>query len=377
MAFDHKYEGKRIVLLVGNLTQEGVTTKISALGYDYQQKLFFSKPENWLSISELLASLRESDELVAVFIHFTQAAIYRAAHAVYRDVWKTLLQELTLCNTFVFVYAENLSGKFSYNSARDGPYGCTVSDSEFMQIIGDLYENKVEVIPYTRRTELTIRIQQALDEIEGGVFFRLYVPNGRIQSEQLSSLLRLLENYLQRVEQISFSYDQRKTEHGTIYEFKSKDGSIVSVVNLEGTLSRFEDFMNLVENDFAAATKYLESLNIAPTKAIQLINKYSRDYRRLKLDIKHDYESRILALRQRLESEVLELNFGGNLLVADDTIHPSTILNPSLRTNEITINIQSTSIHDSSVINAEIAQLIQGDYTEPQKLDHELRWMRI
>jgi hypothetical protein len=196
-------------LLIGNLTQEGVTTKINTLGYRYRNKLLVSTPRNWETIVEIIRRLRENGNLVAVFVHFTPAAIFRAAHPDYEEVWECLLEELAAAGALIFVYEDNLAGEFSRDSFLDGPYRDPISESEAAGLIRELYDNDVEVVPYKRRTDLTLRIQQTLDEIEGGIFLRLYVPRGRLQAEQLTSLMRLLENYLQQVEGISFSYNQR------------------------------------------------------------------------------------------------------------------------------------------------------------------------
>lgn len=355
---------RKTVLLIGNLTQEGVTTKVQALGYGYKNKLLTSSSKNWMTIVELIRDLREADSLVAVFVHFTPAAVFRAAHQDYAATWSLLLTKLVEVGALIFVYEDILAGKLdppSVYGSLNGPYRNLVPDSAAVQLVRELYDSGIEVVPYKKRTDLTLRIQHALDEIEGGIFFRLYVPNGRLQAEQLASFLRLLESYLQRVEQISFSYDQRHTEHGTIYEFKSQN-QVVDIGSLDNALARFEDFMNLVESDTRKATQLLESMNVSSTEAIQLITRYARDYRRLRMDIRHEFESKMLALRQRLEGEALDLSHL-DFLPATQPLQPSNLLSIPFNTGPVTINVTSSSIRDSQVISTELAQIIQGDIT--------------
>src|SRR5205814_4699635 len=100
----------------------------------------------------------------------------------------------------------------------------------------------LELVPYKERKEISLRVHHFLDEIDKGIFLHLYVPNGRYQEDQLVSFLRLFENYLQRVEKLQFFIETRRTLHGQIYEFKSKN-TIINSSDIEIAFSRFESFM--------------------------------------------------------------------------------------------------------------------------------------
>lgn len=295
-----EYKGKTI-LIIGELVQEGVTTKIQSLGYAYKQKrLIWTTPNNWIATKELLSDLRQSNRLIAVFVHLTESLIFMCDEPIYKQIWSDLLDEFVHCKTLFFVYEDNLAGLY----AQD-PYTDESKISKAKQLIRDLFSSGATIIPYKKRINLTTAIQDYLDNLENGILLRLYVPNKQYQEEQLASFLRLLENYLQTVEKISFSIDVRKTEHGHIYEFKSKK-DIQTADDLNKALARFEEFMELCQNDIKKARQMLENTLLTQSDVEHLLSRYIREYRRLKMDIRHEYEQKILALKQRLESDILE-----------------------------------------------------------------------
>ncbi len=332
-------EPEKTVLLVGNITQEGVTTKIKSLGYTYLQKILVnSAPHNWNLTAEIIKEQREEGSLIAAFVHLTEWTILLCTLENYYPGWQRILNELAQCKALVFVYEDNLAGDFNQSSLTDSlrryyrlKTGRKPSDledrkaaskAEFawaeenltkiqdnaMALLRAVTEAGVEIVPYKRRMQITVRIQEYLDEIETGVLLRLYVPNLQYQAEQLASLIRLLENYLRTVEQRAFLVDVHKAEHGLVYVFRSQDG--IKIQELSSVVERFETFMNLCQNDVEKARNILAQANIQPAEMEHLISKYLREYRRLALDIQHEYEQKTLALKQRLENEVLDRQIG-------------------------------------------------------------------
>src|SRR5439155_25001418 len=124
----------------------------------------------------------------------------------------------------------------------------TEQSQRVKQLLKILLESGVEIVPYKEKKEISLRVHHFLDEIDKGIFFHLYVPNGRYQEDQLVSFLRLFENYMLHVENLQFIVEIRRTLHGQIYEFKSKNFSI-NLSDMEVAFSRFESFMSLCQND--------------------------------------------------------------------------------------------------------------------------------
>ena len=344
-----EYKGK-VVVLIGELAQEGVTTKIKSLGYAYKQKrLKSSTPKNWVAAKELLSGLRLSDRLVAVFVHFTEFFMFKCNDPSYEQVWSDLLEELLKSKSVFFVYEDNLAGTFDQDRWTKAD---VVTIKRANKLIRDLFSSGATIVPYRKRINLTTSIQDYLDTLENGILLRLYVPNKQYQDEQLASFLRLLENYLQNVEKLSFSVDVRKTDHGHIYEFKSKN-DIRSANDLNKSFARFEAFMELCQSDTDKARQVLENASLSKSDVEYILSKYIREYKRLKMDIRHEYEQKVLALRQQLESDVLE----GELMNADELISPS---NPSALLS---------FPNNLGAVNITVGQIFYGDinYTSEDK----------
>jgi len=384
-----------MVLLIGNLIQEGVTTKVRALGYGHKQKLPFSSPSNWESIIEWITALRQAESLVAVFVHLTESTIFLACHPSYQDLWLVLLDELKQARSLVFIYESNLEGEFSFefyrryrrrrlplfdpdfaddprlvkeaqrdwytNPLQNAPPRTPDLVAQGKQRIREVFAHDIEVVPYGKRIDLTLRIQQYLDDVEGGIFFRLYVPKNRYQAEQLEGFLRLFEHYLRDIEGQLFSIDLRKTQHGLVYVFKG-EGAVSTAKDLSTAISRFENFINLCENDTGRARAMLSDMRLEPARVESLISRYLRDYQRLVLDIRHEYEQKTLALRQMLENEALEVGQGDVARVLTYG-QPSTLLFLSHNLGTININVPTTLIHDSEFTQSAFEQTIYGDVT--------------
>jgi len=335
------YKGKTVVL-IGELVQEGVTTKIQSLGYAYKQKrLISSSPKNWHVAKELLLDLRLSDRLVAVFVHLTEFLMFRCDEPTYKQVWGDLLDELLSSESVFFVYEDNLAGTYAQDPWAKSDVNAI---RKAKQLIRNLFASGATIVPYKKRINLTTSIQDYLDTLENGILLRLYVPNKQYQEEQLAGFLRLLENYLQNVEKLSFSVDVRKTEHGHIYEFKSKN-DIQSANDLNEALTRFEAFMDLCQSDTDRARQILENTSLSQSDVEYILSKYIREYKRLKMDIRHEYEQKILALEQRLESDILE----GEIVNAEELVPPD---NPSALIS-LPNNLGS--------VNLTIGQIFYGD----------------
>lgn len=174
------------------------------------------------------------------------------------------------------------------------------------QLIDRLETTGSEIAPYQTRLERIVRTEAFLDALVAGEFLRLYVPAGRFQAEQLASFLRLFEHYARHVEGHEFSVETRSVRHGTIYTFRS-DESLSDIEGMDEAINRFQSLLQLYDFDPNQAEKLLISVGLEPDQVRNLLSKYARDFRRLTLDIKHEYETKSMMLRQKFENEGLQL----------------------------------------------------------------------
>jgi hypothetical protein len=346
--------GSKCVVLVGDLAHEGVTTKLKSLGYYYHNKrLQGSSPQNWQAAVELIASRRGAGTLVGAFVDMKTAVFDLCRKEDYKKAWNSLIDQLRQVKTTIFVYEKTLIGDFEDSAYRTD----TDFHSSIRSTIQSLQEVGLTLLPFQKHYEVTTSIIRVLDELDAGVLLRLYVFDKRYQSEQFNAFLRLLENYLKTVEKVSFTIDRRKTEHGLVYVFSSKN-AITSADELTVAIARFQEFMEFCEHDAAKAKNILTAASIAPGEAEALLARYGRDYRRLKLDTKHEYEHKLLFLRQRLEGEILDTDLASALKLALDS-SSRTVLSLAGNSGPISINVTNNAVHTAS----HIAQFIDGDIT--------------
>jgi hypothetical protein len=99
--------------------------------------------------------------------------------------------------------------------------------------------------------------------------------------------------------------DQKRTDHGTIYEFHGETPA--GAENLAGEFQEFSKFMDLCAYDANTAAGLLAGKKLHSHEITRIVERYVKEARRLQLDIKHEAESKLISLRHRVESELIEL----------------------------------------------------------------------
>lgn len=380
----------KTIVLLGNLTQEGVTSKVHSLGYRYEQRVLLSKAKNWLKIEAFLKQLEEQSHIIALLVHLYEPVLLYFGEPEYRQVWARMLSIIKKHPSLVFIYQDNLFGDFTvfetqqkwveervtFFELHDMPEAATEIKKRYelwkvqteeavkwaMQVIKEMEDAGVEIAPYKKNAEITIRIHDFLDEVDSGTFLRLYVPNGRYQADQFDRLLDIFENYLRTVEKKAFYVETRKTKHGVVYVFKSKE-EIAVIRELDDAIARFEDFMKMCQRSSSDAEGVLVSMGVRPLDATALVSRYRVEYQRIIMDIMKERDVRLMTLKYELQSNVFELV--NSSVLSSNQIQPATmlsVLSPAHVTYNVTNNIAAQTI---------IEQQINGDVTYGQE-DREL-----
>lgn len=172
-------------------------------------------------------------------------------------------------------------------------------------VLAWLEDTGIDITPFGRTAEMNVLSEHFLIETEKNLIFRMYIPKGRIWSEQTERLLQLFKDYLGRVSKIKTRLDQRATDNGTVYEFHGEEEHSDS--SMQEKFKDFSSLMDLCNNDIAAAEEILRSAAINQGEVNSIITKFSKEAKRLQLDIKHESENKTLALRHRLESELTDI----------------------------------------------------------------------
>ncbi|WP_449258264.1 hypothetical protein [Chlorobium limicola] len=359
---------KPLVLLLGSIGHEGILSTLRTSGRQYKSKFLESRANNWLSI------LKYFDEytIEGVLLKLSSHAISLMVSNEYSGIRESLLKKIGSVPNIVFLYEDILSGHFEDGHWADIHH--RPSEESRKAVLEMLAEHKVNIMPFRRNAEVTIMAESFLSEIEQYLIFRLYVPSGRIWSNESDKLLQLFREYLARVANIKVRLDQFRTDKGVIYEIHSEE--IANSTNIGKEFSEFTQFMDLCASDTEAAEKMLKSKNIDQREIIHILSRYSKEAKRLSVDLKHEREQKVLSIRQRLESELVDsipnvTDWGAieslvNLAIPKlSGVHGALTVDqesmrlpsPSSMTN-VTINLNPQIVE---TVNGIVAQEISGD----------------
>jgi hypothetical protein len=291
---------KPLVLLLGWVDHEGILSTLKASGQQYKKKLLSSRPENWTTI----AALFDEFKISSVLGKFPGEVMSLLVEPLYAEVRQQLFKRVGEVPNQIYVYEKVLQGEQTEGiRAEINPYPSQdVRDSS----IEFLRSNNIEIVPYKTKAEVTVLAASFLDELDRNLILRLYIPSGRLWSSEADKFLQLFQDYIAKVDRLAVRLDQKRTDYGVIYEFHGEAPPGES--NLSTEFQEFSKLMDLCVTDSEAAASLLTSKNLDIREVTRILERYSKEVRRLQLDIKHDAESKIISIRHRLESELIEFN---------------------------------------------------------------------
>ncbi len=300
------------------MAHEGVVQPLQAAGRRYLHKRLSSLPKNWRSI----AAVFDEFEVTLVLSKLTTPLFQALASDEYREVRDVVFSRIASRPHAVFVFEDLLSGE-SIASAKVWDVNAFHSYDDYRVRVwlhdvptlraGLEYINRqpLNILPYKTRAQVTLAAQASLEDAEKGLLFRLYVPSGRLWQDEVDRLLVLFRDYLARIAKVSVRLDHSRTDRGVIYAFHG-DPSDHKPGELSSAFDEFSQLMDLSVADPSAAERILQNRDIDIQEIHGIIEKYSREARRLQIDMRHARESKVLAIRHRLETELSD-TFEGEL----------------------------------------------------------------
>ena len=197
---------EKIVLLLGDIAHEGVTSALSTSGISYKWKFLNSSVENWKSIIRIF----QKHDVKMVIGKLTGGVYDNFVSREYADVSPRLLKEIAARPHRLFAYEDLLANKESDNKVEEDEFDRFWRPSvKVMKKANELFRaNGLDVLPYRKRAEVTVSAQSFIKEIDEGLLFRLYVPSGRLWGEQMGQLLSMFKDYLIR-ENLRFDFLNR------------------------------------------------------------------------------------------------------------------------------------------------------------------------
>lgn len=352
-----------IVLLLGWVDHEGITSSLQSSDRQYKKKLLVSKPENWESITTLF----ETYEVSSVLVKISSRVCRLLADKDYADVRNSLFEYIASVPNLVFIHEDVLFGRDQANS--QDIYKTHSAQNTLDDALTFLRQHHLEISPYKRNSEVTVIAEAFLDDTERNLIFRWYCPGEKLWSDEADKFLRLFHNYLSKVDQLPVRLDQKRTTHGTIYEFHGQAPS--GAHDLSNEFQEFSELMDLCAFDTDSAAALISSKTLDTKEITGIIKRYSKEARRLQLDLKQEAESKVVSIRHRLESELIDLDLTTEdwqniSSVIDLTIPipptgtlplPSQVLRSNLPAQHITYNIRPQIIE---TVRGVVAQEVSG-----------------
>ncbi|CAM3541647.1 hypothetical protein N5K37_13810 [Delftia tsuruhatensis] len=358
---------KPLVLLLGWVDHEGIVSSLKTSKRQYKKKLLTSRPENW----DATADMFNEFEISSVVGKFSVDVLRLIVDKRYRQVRQRLFAAIGSVPNQVYLYEDILTGKRQSEFDEEFmPYPARPILDEALEF---LRQNNIEIIPYKRKAEVTVLADAFLDDSDKNLLFRLYMPSGRIWSEEADRFLRLFQDYMLKVDRLQVRLDQKRTEHGVVYEFhgKSPEGHRTLAPEFE----EFSKLMNLFLADTNAAAELITTKGGNSAEISAVISRYAKEARRLEVDLRHSAENKALSIRQRLESDLLDFDItpeelrGISLAVSQaipkidgfiggHSIYPGQPALTPRSSTHLTLNIRPQFINS---VNSVISQEINGN----------------
>lgn len=191
--------------------------------------------------------------------------------------------------------------------------------------IESLHEKKLNVCSYKYTNDIVRCIRDYLENEDKNIVFRSYILKDRIWANELESFLRLFQDYISQLRGINISFEQRRTDIGTIYVIQSTDSALVKS-EFNQYVSDFDRFLSNCECNIDDARETLKSLNCNEETVDFYLQKYQKGARRLRVDIKQEYERKMLQLRHSIENEALEGKPFQEFQLSPQVLVPSVVI---------------------------------------------------
>lgn len=300
-------------LFLGECDSEGATSKLRASGAEYKKKRLESRQENWETILKYL-----NEENISGVIGKLNNAVYRLmANPAYSDVTNRLLSTIKHLPHVLFVHQSLYTGiemvppGFVRGDEDDYAYHYSrqyfkLPEPNILHHTNNLLEQyELNVIPYQRNLEVSIIATEFIDKNEKNLIFRLYVPTGKIWATEAGKLLQLFREYLGKVSGLRVRQDQYTTNQGVVYEFFGDH--TLDPAMLPKEFDEFSKLLDMCVANPSDATQMLAEKRIDARAIEDIVERYAKEARRLHIDLKQERERKVLSIRHRMESELVDI----------------------------------------------------------------------
>lgn len=346
---------QRAVLLIDEIANhEGVMSTLRSSGR-YFRTARLVELNGWNSVNELF----ERYDVSAVVAKFSVTALLHIGAFGRRSDADELLRRIAPLPHVVFMSEGFFSGEAVDSAARDAALvfdresalkvqevtvgATTIRPGEIERLrlgIERIKSSALRVVVSANDAEITVAAEQFLHEAERGLLFRAYVPSGRIWENEFDRMIALFKDFLVRITNAEVRLEQTRTNWGVSYAFY---GDGLTPQRVAADFDDFTHLLNISATDPAAAESILNNKYSLPAKDVAaIIAKWSKEARRLHVDVIQDRERKLLNIRHGFQSELYEsvpdLDMRSVERIIDAALPESLTVIPAQR-HALTINI--------------------------------------
>jgi ATPase family associated with various cellular activities (AAA) len=143
-------------------------------------------------------------------------------------------------------------------------------------------------------------------EVDANLVLSVYIPAERLYAAETRRLLELFHDWMTSTRQHGIRQSRYRTASGEMFEFYAD--SETTLPNLREKFDIFSVFFELCANSPTAAINSLNKADIGQAAGSEMVARYGKEYRRLQVDLRQEWERRIMTLRHTLEGELLEMD---------------------------------------------------------------------
>jgi hypothetical protein len=360
-------ERDRFFLFLGDADREGVLAKLRSEGTYYIKKRLDSGPENWKRILELLAS----PDLIGVAAKFSSTTFRYLTRYEELGLPRSLFTALKNVQHIIFVHETFFQDEeeadedgFGFDIFTPLPRAIKQRYRELLSTYG------LNVVVFENNSEVSVIATQFVDDHVRNLIFRIYVPNGRMWAKEGEKLLRLFRDYLATVSGLRVHQSQSVTNLGVMHEFFADESVDPALLSKE--FEDFSRFLDMSAVDPASATRLLAQRGLQDQVIQEIVDRYSKEARRLQVDLKQDRERRVLSIRHRMEAELVdnagsELDWDAIYELVDRAVPQLTGLSAGLgagfpalqhvHASSVTVNVQPQFVNE---VHGIVAQEVSG-----------------
>ena len=167
-----------------------------------------------------------------------------------------------------------------------------------------MFREDIATIPLRALSADLIPEQEALkDEDETDLLFRIYIPSERLYAVEAKRLLSLFRDWLILTRGQGIRQAGYRTASGEMFEFFA-DAQRVKA-DLHEEFGSFSNFLTLCSTDPSAAADMLGPMALGHANTAEFVARFGKEVRRLQIDLAHERDRRILAIRHSLEEDLV------------------------------------------------------------------------